>query len=456
MRNVCRHAADLLMAVNHPGKWLGHGGLGGLILKDFLGLLVERGGRFLIGFVVTGIVARHLGANSFGELSYGLAIGAIGAGVAQLGLDSLVMRDIARHPERSSETLITALVLRAVAALVVWGGLAVVAWVSSPDREHAWVLIVLGLTAMTAVSSVPALWFQAKTLGRWPAWAGFGILVLSGLVRLVLVWADIGLLGFAWVAAGEMVATGLLTAWMVSRHAASGLRWQFSREIAIRLGHEAWPLWISGLATTVYMRFDQVILNALAGAEQVGLLAAALRLTEQGYLVPMVLAAPMLGALSARTAENGERADLIERYFAASVLIAYGFGISVWIVAPWVYQNLFGHAFGGAGTVARIQILGAPFVFLGVARSQALVVAGLVRFSMWSTLAGAAVNIVANLWFAPRFGAIGAAWSGVVSQAVAAWLSTWCHPATRSLARAQTRALLSPWRAFVRTKARFS
>jgi O-antigen/teichoic acid export membrane protein len=434
-------------------KWLGSEGTSQRVIRDFAGLLLERGGRFALGFVVTGIVARHLGPNSFGELSYGLAIGMIGAGIAQLGLDSLVMRNIARNPDEAAQTFITALVLRTAASLIVWCGLMGAATILSANHESAVVLIVLGLTALSAVTSIPALWFQAKTLGRWPAWAGFGVFILSAIIRLLLVNANVGLLGFAWVAVAEMLATGALTAWMVRLNSNVASRWRFSTEMAKHLGREAWPLWVSGLATSIYMRADQIILNALSGKEQVGLLAAALRLSEQGYIVPMVLAPPMLGALAARTTASGERERLVERYFSASVLVAYGFCICVWIVSPWVYGNLFGHAFVEASSVARVQVLGAPFVFLGVARSQALVVAGLVRFSMWTTLAGATVNVIANLLFAARFGAIGAAWSGVASQIVAAWLSTWCHPATRSLARAQTGALLSPWRAFNRIPA---
>jgi len=39
------------MAVNHLSKWLRPEGLSRLIMKDFLGLLAERGGRFLIGLI---------------------------------------------------------------------------------------------------------------------------------------------------------------------------------------------------------------------------------------------------------------------------------------------------------------------------------------------------------------------------------------------------------------------
>jgi Na+-driven multidrug efflux pump len=46
----------------------------------------------------------------------------------------------------------------------------------------------------------------------------------------------------------------------------------------------------------------------------------------------------------------------------------------------------------------------------------------------------------------PRWGGLGAAYATVVSYALAAWLASYCHPAVRATAAAQTRALLIPFR----------
>ena len=57
-------------------------------------LLAERAVRFLLGVVVGFIVARHLGPSRLGELSYCTAIVTLAGGVAALGLDAVVKRDL--------------------------------------------------------------------------------------------------------------------------------------------------------------------------------------------------------------------------------------------------------------------------------------------------------------------------------------------------------------------------
>jgi PST family polysaccharide transporter len=84
------------------------------------------------------------------------------------------------------------------------------------------------------------------------------------------------------------------------------------------------------------------------------------------------------------------------------------------------------------------------FVFIGVARGQWLVNERLQAFYLAATLAGAAVNVALNLAFIPRWGGLGAAVATVISQAIAAWLSSFCIAATRDAGRMQARALLLP------------
>lgn len=435
----------------NPKSWFQAGGTNQRVAHDFFGLFMERGGRFVVGFSVTGLVARHLGTELFGELSFGLALGALGAVVAQLGLDALVTRQVAREPGKAAETLATALLLRVVGLAVILSGLSAGLLLLGSSYQSTAAILVLSLTAVGAVTGIPALWFQAHTLGRWPAWIGFGVFCFASVLRVALVQANGSLMAFAWVAVGETVLSGCATAWLLKKRLKGAGSWRFSWQVAGDFLREGWPLFISSFAVMTYMRVDQMILRALAGAGELGIYAAGLRLAEQGYLIPLTLAPPMLGVLSAKSALGKGKSDMVERYFAVSVLAAYAFVGCVWLAAPWVYRLVFGGDFGQAAAVARIQVLAAPFVFLGVARSQVLVADGLVHFSMWATLAGAAVNLTANLLLAGKFGAMGAAYAGIAAQMVAAWLSTWCYAGTRELARMQTRALLSPWRAFAGT-----
>lgn len=419
------------------------------ITREFVGLLLEKVLRFGVGFFVLSSVARHLGSDDFGELSFGLALGSIGAGVATVGTDALIVRESVRNPTGVPEILGTVTALRASVALLLCLGLILIFWISGVASDKMLVLTLLVATTFGAVTAVPTIWFQSQSLSRLASWAAFGVFLVASIWRLYLVEQNAPLLAFAWVVLVELCAVGFVTGLMLRGYGVGADTWRTSRQVTISLLRESWPLWISGISVIIYMRIDQIVLRILAGTHEMGLYSAALRISEQGYLIPMTLAAPMLTALAARDRDDAPQAQLMRRYFSVSVMAAYVFALAIWLAAPSIYRIFFGVEYHESIRVIQIHVLGAPFVFLGVARTQILITLGMMRFAMWSTIAGAVINLGLNLILASRFGAVGAAWSSVGAQVVAAWLSSWAYRPTRQLARAQTAALFIPWSAFL-------
>jgi len=70
------------------------------------------------------------------------------------------------------------------------------------------------------------------------------------------------------------------------------------------------------------------------------------------------------------------------------------------------------------------------------------------RFYLVTVLAGAVMNVVLNIFLIPRWGGLGAAYATVASYALAAWVASYLHPAVRTTAAMQSRALLIPFRAW--------
>jgi O-antigen/teichoic acid export membrane protein len=73
---------------------------------------------------------------------------------------------------------------------------------------------------------------------------------------------------------------------------------------------------------------------------------------------------------------------------------------------------------------------------------------GHTRFYLFSTASGLLLNVGLNLVLIPRDGPRGAALATLASQAVAAWLSSFCFAPVRPAAWMQARALLIPVRWF--------
>lgn len=417
---------------------------GTAISRDFLYLLADRGLRLGVGVFLGGLIARHLGVEAYGWLSYAGAFMAAGAAVAQLGLDSILVREMARHPEQSAEMMGAALLLRAmIGALCTLAVLAAALLIDDGRPVERTLVRILALGCFVPAVGLPMLWFQARTESWRGVVAAFLAFVLVTGWRVWLLIENAPVAAFAWTSLVEgFVGGAFVGAWMF----VCGGRFRFGSlgKCSGVLLRESWPLLVGGLAALLYMRMDQVMLNWLAGARAVGIYAAATRLSEIGYVVPVLMGTSVMASLSLAGRDEERFAADMRRYFQVSAAVGYLLALGGIIWGPTFLRLLFGEEFGGAGAVARVHILSVIFVSMSVARGRVLVARGWVRFGMTTALVGGAVNILLNLVLIPVWGAMGCAIASVVAHAMAGVGSTLLYPPTRELGWQQWRALVRP------------
>src|SRR5262245_9709117 len=75
-------------------------------------LFADRVVRMGLGLVISVWMARYLGPSQFGEFNYAIAFVSFFGVAASLGLDSVVVRELVRHPETRDEILATVFVLK--------------------------------------------------------------------------------------------------------------------------------------------------------------------------------------------------------------------------------------------------------------------------------------------------------------------------------------------------------
>ena len=99
--------------------------------------------RILAGLFVGIWVARYLGPEQFGLFSYVLAFTALFGGIAKLGLDGIVVRELVNHPERRGIYLGTAFWLKFIGAIFVMGVLAaIVPFTSNDSVTNSFIFII--------------------------------------------------------------------------------------------------------------------------------------------------------------------------------------------------------------------------------------------------------------------------------------------------------------------------
>ncbi len=419
-------------------------------VRNFGWLVVERIGRLVLGVLVGLVVARYLGPAELGSLTYAIAMVTLLGFLPELGLDSVLRRELLKAPDRTTALLGSALLLRLGAGTLAYAGLvALVAFGFGGSSEERRLLLIVGLILFQPAAYLNELWLQVQLQAKRGTIVQLGALTVSAGLRLWLVSSGASVPAFAWVIIGELVlctigyhwaARGLGLRWPVRTANWATMRWLLT---------EAWPLMFANLAVIIYLRIDEVMLRHLADAQAVGVYAAAVKLSELCYFLPTALASSVLPALlRAREQAPAVYAARQQQYYDLSAGVAYLLSVPVALAAPWIVRLAYGPEFAEAAAILSVHIWASVFVFLGVARGQWLVNEGLQKFYLAATLGGAVANVILNCLMIPRWGGLGAAYATVISYALAGWLASYCHPAVRVAARAQTLALLIPLRAW--------
>ena len=371
------------------------------------------GGRvFRLGLSVTvgAWVARHLAPAEFGELSYMLSMVALLSALAGAGLDGLIVRELIDQRRDRGETLCTAFALRVGAGLVLYLGLLLSWWALKGDGIGFRMVALLGADIVLQGANVFDLDFQARRANKWTVIAGTISLVVASAVRIALILGGAQVVHFAAAVMLEAaLQAGLLAALYLLRRS-SLERWHFSFGCARTLLAESWPMIISAAAVAGCMRVDQLMLKALAGEAAVGVYAAASRLGEAWYFLPMFIGTVLNPwILEARSMGELVYRRRLTQFYGIMIWSSFAVAVALSLVASPLIELLYGAEYVDAAAPLRIHVIGGVFLALGVATGKWYVAEGHTIGAMRKALLGLSVNLAGNAVLIPRYGLCGAA-----------------------------------------------
>ncbi len=392
------------------------------IVSNTAWLFSDRVVRMPINLFVGSWLARYLGPSQFGALNYAMAFVALIAPMAAMGIDSIVIRDLVRDPDAESRTLGTGFAMKLIGNIALIFVIVTSAWVlHAGDKTTRWIIFIFALSNVFSATDLIDLYYQSMVQAKYAIYARNIAFAVGTILRVIWLLLHGSILAFAWISFIESVATAcaLIAIYQAGGHQVVRWRAQWSR--AKQLLAEGWPLMLSGLVVMIYMRIDLLMLGSLLGDEAVGKYAAAE--PRVGIVVLRAIGDMQFGGAKYHPDARSE-SDLLHTTRTA-------------IVHPDGWDELRRSHYGyGSGTLdhvdsLRCQIpvrhvdtydpcLGTPVcLWAGRERQPWLVAEGLLIFSMVSTVVGAVVNVLLNLWLIPRFGGPGAAVATLIAQFVA-------------------------------------
>ena len=402
--------------------------------------------RMALGLFVSVAVARYLGPEDFGLFNYVMSIVALVGVVSQLGLRELARRELVESPERRNEIIGTCFILNLIAGLIIYAAMLLVVYSQSDNGLFIGLVALLGSPVLLLSSlKYVELWFQSQVRSDLSVLTSSASLAIFAVFKIVAILQGAGLIVFGYLFVFEAITLCLLQIYFYHKHFGSIFQWQMHWDTALNFLRQSWPLILSGLAVTMHMRIDQAMLGAILDDEAVGQYSVAAAISSVWFFVPSILATSLFPAiLNARKQNKVIYEKRLQSYFNLNAGLAYLIAIPLSIEAPWIIKILFGEAYQTAGPILAIHAWTCLFVFLGFSRNQYLIVEKLFKFSMFSTIAGAILNLVLNYFLIPTYGGFGAAIATLISRSVSAFFSSFLVLNNYPILRFQIKAILLP------------
>jgi O-antigen/teichoic acid export membrane protein len=385
-------------------------------------MFAEKVLRLIAGLFIGAYIARYLGPSQFGLLNYALSIVSVFSVIGSAGLDTIVVRELVKTPEKRDTILGTAYLIKSMSALISILLLLIITFSLEADAYTRRIIFTVATLILFDGAIVFDLFFQSKVQSRFVVLSQICALIAVSIFRIVLVVNHASLESFAWTNTLDQFVLSVFLFFFYHRIAPGVGSWKIDWRYASGLFKQSWPLIFSALSIIIYMRIDQIMIKWMLGDEANGHYGVAVRLSELFNFIPLAICNSVFPAIINAKAVSIEMYNRrLQWLFDLMTTLSVAIALCMTVAAPYIIDLLYGKEFSDASGVLLIYVWSGVFVFLGAASGKWVVNEGLQVFRMANLIISCIMNIVLNLILIKSIGLHGAAWSTLISYAFASY-----------------------------------
>ncbi len=402
--------------------------------------------NIFIRFFVSILVARYLGPEKFGSLSFSFSIVALFMSLGNASLDAIIVKKQISDSDDVAELYGSAIMSKLFGALFVNAIVFIIGLLYLPE-ENFIMSQIIAFGIFFQVVTVFNASFQARVRIKYASLSIIFALAGSSLFKIILIVlnADVIFFSGAMTLNSFFYALFLIIFFRKEMMPLSILKFKISTSISFL--KETWPLILSGLFIALYTRIDHIMIRFFLDEEALGQYAVSSRITTTIYLISIVLSTSLFPAiLHAKSRGPVEYKKRLQSLSDFLFILAVGIGVLYLTIGKPIFLFFFGDKYIPASEVLQVHIWSCVFVFLGILYSNWLIAEEQQISTLIRTFGGAVINIILNFLMIPRYGIMGAAISTLVAQFLASYAGFALLKISREGFLMQTKSLFLPIR----------
>jgi O-antigen/teichoic acid export membrane protein len=397
---------------------------------------VENLTAIIFGLLSVVLVARLFGPESLGKLSLVQATSAMAMFMVVLGLDHIVVIDLARKPKDfqfMSTVFITQLIGWCFYMASVFLVLLFINELHIPSDILIIFIAVICATYFNR-ATVIKYYFQAINQPRTIAISALISRLCSLVYLLIALMLDFNYEFVLLFLPIQALIQFLILSITFFKSLDGGFKFQYSYTRSKHILGEALPLIGAAVLFPIFMQADILLISALLSELDVGIYSAATRLISQFVFLGHIITMTFYLALTKRIDKDSADKELFISGLI-KILFCFGFIMSfiTFVLSDFIISILYGEKFLGAGDVLAIVAWNWCIIFPAALYSRLLVIWGLAKYEFIKSLVVATLSLSLNFMLIPKFGIIGAAFVSLCSYFIADFLIYACFSKTRYL-----------------------
>ncbi len=380
------------------------------IARNSLWLVISEIINGILMFIITIFLARFLGVEGYGKLTFVLSFVTLFIIPIDLGLSPLITKELAGEKEKIKKYLDNLILFRIILGIIAFLLIILIIRLLNQDNDVIFLAYLLGLWTIfqTSTQFFQAI-FRSQEKMFYEAITRVSHAFILAILSIYFIMSGYSLIYFGWAYCAAAFFTLFITiifTWTKFSHFSLKFDIKFIKNIF----RKSWPFALSLLFISIYYYIDSVMLGILKGNKEVGLYNAAYKLIVFILIIGSVIARSTYPIISKLFKTSFIKLKVfLENYnkfiFIIAIPIAFG-GV---ILSRQIILFIYGENFNESIFAFQILVISAAIVYISTIYAHSLQICNKQKIHLLGMGLGALINITLNFILIPYFGLIAAA-----------------------------------------------
>jgi O-antigen/teichoic acid export membrane protein len=381
---------------------------------------------FVMRFALVIIAARALGDEDFGKISFAIAFGTLFLILSDLGLNHLLIREIAKKPQEVQRLIGSGLVIKLILAAFTFFAIFVAAQFTHKPANVLYSVYILAATLILgSFGDFFTTVFQGFQQLKYDAVASMIMSISNTVIGVIILLFGGDFLDLSWV---YLLSRALRLAYclVMVRFKFTHIKLVFEKTLTKFFLKEGTGFGVIRFFSTIYTYVSTTMLSLMVGDAAVGWYNVAYRLIFAMMVLPMGVTRAVYPALSASFKSDPEAfTNIFAKTFKLMFITGTVAATFLSMLAEPIIVTLFGSEYRNAADALRILVWATAFYYIGTIMTHTSRATGHQNYTARVVGASAILNVILNFILIPRYSFVGASFAALMSEFLTFGLHLW-------------------------------